>query len=256
MDDVHRAAAEGYARGAQTYASGRPGFPPASLVWLQQDLRLGPGKVAVELGAGTGKFTRVIASTGAAVVAVEPVAEMLHRLASDLPGVSPLRASAQELPLAAQSADAVVCAQSFHWFANTAALAEIQRVLKPGGVLGLIWNVRDRSVPWVDALARLVDAHEGDAPRYDNDEWRHLFPADGFTPLEERSVPHAHVGSAEQVIVERTASVSFIAALHEDQRRKVIEEVRALIRTTPQLAGTSDVRMPYETKMYWCKMQP
>ncbi len=193
----------------------------------------------------------MLVRTGAEVVAVEPVAAMLARLTTDLPGVRTLRASAPQLPLADACTDAVVCAQSFHWFATAAALAEIQRVLKPGGVLGLIWNVRDRTVPWVDALSRLIDRHEGDAPRYDNGEWRIVFPAPGFGALREKSVPHAHVGSAGQVIVERTASVSFVAAMPEAERDALLDEVRALVAVTPELASET-VSMPYVTKMYWC----
>jgi len=127
-------------------------------------------------------------------------------------------------------------------------------VLKPGGMLGLIWNVRDRSVAWVEALTRIMDPHEGDAPRYDDGEWRAVFPAPGFEPLREKSVAHAHTGSAEQVIVDRVASVSFIAALPDADRRAVLDEVRALIAATPDLAGMPTVGMPYMTTMFWCRV--
>ncbi len=254
MTDLHRIAAQGYGQGAQTYARGRPGFPPQTLDWLKEDLQLHPGKIALELGAGTGKFTSVLAQTGAEVVAVEPVAAMLEQLAAEQPTVRAVRASAQNLPLPAASVDAVICAQSFHWFATSAALTEIQRVVKPGGVLGLVWNVRDRSVAWVEALTRILDRHEGDAPRYDDGEWRAVFPAPGFGPLHEKSVAHAHTGSAERVIVDRVASVSFIAALPEEDRRLVLEEIRALIAATPELAGEPTVTMPYVTAMYWCQV--
>ena len=107
----------------------------------------------------------------------------------------------------------IVCAQAFHWFANPAALAEIHRVLKPGGMLGLIWNVRDESVAWVAALTRIMAPYEAGVPRYHSQEWRRLFPAEGFGPLRERHFPNSHSGPAEEVIVERILSVSFIAAL-------------------------------------------
>jgi SAM-dependent methyltransferase len=249
---VHQAAVEGYGQGAQIYARGRPGFPPQALEWLRQDLRLEPGKLALEIGAGTGKFTKLLTQTGADVVAVEPVAAMLAQLAAEQPLVRTLRATAQELPIASASVDAVICAQSFHWFASVQSLAEIHRVLKPGGTLGLIWNVRDQSVGWVAELTRIMAPFEGDAPRYDHGEWRAVFPAPGFGLLLERSFPHAHIGSPEQVIADRIASVSFIAALDEASRSAVLDEVRALIAATPALAGHGSVAMPYVTRAYWC----
>lgn len=253
MTDLHPAAHEGYGQAAAIYARGRPGFPPEALHWLQRDLALGPGKLAVELGAGTGKFTSVLTRTGANVVAVEPVPAMLAQLAAGQPGVKTLRASAQNLPLRSESADAVICAQSFHWFATAASLAEIHRVLKPGGTLGLIWNVRDTSIDWVMQLTRILDPHEGDAPRYDHGEWQAVFPARGFGPFQEKSVPHLHTGSAETVIVDRIASVSFVAAMPEGERRALLEQVRALIAGTPGIAGQGPISMPYVTKMFWCR---
>lgn len=255
MSGLHPTAAEGYGHGAQTYARGRPDFPRAALDWLIDDLRLGVGKVAVELGAGTGKFTKLLAQTGAEILAVEPVAAMLAQLHYELPQVRTLRASAHSLPLADDSADAVICAQSFHWFATHDVMAEIRRVLKPGGCLGLIWNVRDHSVDWVAELARIYAPYEGDAPRYDHGEWRSVFPSPGMGPLAEKSVEHAHTGSAEQVIVDRTASISFVAALPDPERHAVLDRVRALIARTPELAGKPAVSMPYVTQMYWCRTE-
>jgi SAM-dependent methyltransferase len=251
VSDVHSAAAAGYAQGAETYARGRPGFPLEALGWLTNDLQLAPGKTVVELGAGTGKFTQLLLRTKADVIAVEPVAAMLARLSADLPAVRTLRATAQDLPLAGASVDAVICAQSFHWFATPGSLAEIRRVLKPGGVLGLIWNVRDQSIDWIAELTRIMAPYEGDAPRYDKGEWRRVFPAPGFGPLQEKSFAHAHVGSADRVIMDRVASVSFIAALDDATRRTVLDEVRTLIAATPALAGKAQVSAPYLTRAYW-----
>jgi len=251
MSDVHPAAAEGYSRGADTYVRGRPDFPPAALTWLREDLGLHAGRTAVDLGAGTGKFTRLLIETGAAVIAVEPIAAMRERLTRDVPGVTALQGKAQSMPMPDASADAVICAQAFHWFACAESLAEIRRVLRPGGVLGLIWNVRDQSVSWVAELTRIMAPYEGDAPRYDRGEWRRVFPAPGFGELHERSFVHTHIGPPEQVIVERVASVSFIAALPDEARAQVLREVRALIAATPELAEKSEVRLPYLTRAYW-----
>jgi SAM-dependent methyltransferase len=255
MSDVHPTAAQGFGRDSDTYVRGRPDFPPAALDWLLHDLGLRPGRTAIDLGAGTGKFTRLLAQTGATVIAVEPAAGMLKRLTRELPGVTALRGEAQHIPLADSSADAVICAQSFHWFASRESLAEIRRVLKPGGVLGLIWNVRDQSVPWVAELTRIIEPFEGDAPRYDDDEWRVVFPAKGFSDLRERSFPHEHVGSSERVVVERVESVSFIAALPDEQRARVLNLVRALIGSTPALSMRPIVSFPYVTRAFWCSAQ-
>jgi SAM-dependent methyltransferase len=253
MSDVLPATAEGFARDTGAYVRGRPDFPRAALGWLREDLGLDRGKTAIDLGAGTGKFTRLMVQTHADILAIEPSRPMLDRLTEGLPGINALRGSAQAIPLALASADAVVCAQAFHWFATREALAEIRRVLRPGGYLGLIWNVRDSSVPWVRALTAIMAPHEGDAPRHDHGEWRQVFPAEGFEPLRQRSCPHVHVGPPEQVIVDRVASVSFIAALPEQTRAGVLAQVRALIADTPELAGRASVEFPYVTHAYWCR---
>ena len=252
MSVIHPAAAEGFGRDADAYVRGRPDFPSAAYAWLREDLGLQPGKTVIDLGAGTGKFTRLLVETGATVTAVEPVAAMRDRMVRDLPGVTSLQGHAQNIPLPDACADALICAQAFHWFANADSLAEIRRVLKPGGVLGLIWNVRDQSVDWVRALTSIMDPYEGDAPRYDDGEWRAVFPARGFGELHEKSFPHVHIGSPAQVIVDRVASVSFIAALDVPTRARVLAKVRALIDATPELAGRSSVSFPYITRVYWC----
>ncbi|TXN84901.1 class I SAM-dependent methyltransferase [Methylobacterium sp. WL8] len=252
METIHRSAAAGYAAQADTYVSGRPDYPPALDGWLRGDLRLGPGRTVLDLGAGTGKFTPRLTETGARVVAAEPVAAMRARLVQCNPGVEAHPGHAEAIPLADGAVDAVVCAQSFHWFATAAALAEIRRVLRPGGTLGLVWNVRDESVPWVADLTRIVDAYEDDTPRYRTGAWRAAFPAAGFGPLHERRLPHHHEGPAEDVVVGRALSVSFIAALPTDERAAVAAAVRALIAATPELAGRDSVRYPYETVAFHC----
>jgi SAM-dependent methyltransferase len=251
MSDVHRIATAGFARGTDSYVRGRPDFPAAALEWLRSDLALGPGRIAIDLGAGTGKFTRLLVQTGADVTAIEPVAAMLARLKTDLPAVRTLPGTAQHIPLPGSWLDAVVCAQAFHWFASAESLAEIRRVLKPGGVLGLIWNIRDESVPWVAELTRIMAPYESDAPRYYQGEWRHVFPARGFQELREKRFPHAHIGPPDQVIIDRVASVSFVVALDPPRRAGILDQVRELIAATPELSGKDEVRMPYVTQAYW-----
>lgn len=247
---VHPAARAGYTASAATYVSGRPGYPPEVGDWLRETLALGPDRTALEVGAGTGKFLPRLVETGARVIALEPMAAMRTALADSNPGVTAIAGTAQAIPLEDASIDAVICAQSFHWFADSAALAEMRRVLRIGGTLGLIWNVRDESVPWMKALEELVEPYAGDAPRYRSGAWRTAFPAEGFAPLPERRVPHAHIGDPEKVIVDRTLSVSFVAALPTEERARIAAKVRALIAGTPQLAGRASIPFPYETRIY------
>ena len=253
MLDIHRSAASGFAKSAATYVKGRPDYPPEVAEWLRGDLALTKGKTVLDLGAGTGKFIPDLCATGATPIAVEPVPAMLTQLIARNPGITAKEGSAEHIPLEDSSVDAVVCAQSFHWFARREALGEIRRVLKPGGVLGLIWNVRDESVGWVAALSEIMRPYEGNTPRHHTQEWRRLFPADGFGPLRERRFPNGHTGAAEQVIVDRALSTSFIAALPALEQERIAARIRKLIETSPELAGKSEVTFPYQTAAFSCK---
>jgi len=252
MQGVHHTAADGYAttETADRYVRGRPDYPPEIADWLRDQLELRAGKTVVDLGAGTGKFTPRLISTGAKVIAVEPVAAMLGKLSAALPQVETYAGTADSIPLPDASVDAVVCAQSFHWFSTYAALAEILRVLKPGGKLGLIWNLRDANVPWVARLDAIVNRVEGDTPRYYTGAWRSAFPFDGFGPLNERHFSVGHTGSPGDVILNRVRSISFVAALGADEREKIDNEVKALIAGEPLLAGKDVVTVPYETAAF------
>jgi SAM-dependent methyltransferase len=249
---VHRMAAEGYSpTAADHYVRGRPDYPPEVALWLRDTLGLRDGQTVVDLGAGTGKFTRRLADTGASVIAIEPVAPMREKLAAALPQVDVRDGTAQALPLDDASVDAVVCAQAFHWFANADALAEIHRVLKPGGRLGLIWNLRDARVDWVARLDAIVNRAEGDTPRYYTGQWRSAFPFPGFGPLQEQHYSVGHTGSPEDVIVARVKSTSFIAALPPAEQARIEADVRALIEAEPTLRGKDSVTVPYETAAFF-----
>jgi SAM-dependent methyltransferase len=247
---IHATAQSGFDADAARYARGRPDYPAEVDGWLRDSLDLKPGRTVVDLGAGTGKFTRRLLATGARVIAVEPAAAMRQRLADDLPEVEALDGSATAIPLSDASVDAIVCAQAFHWFATREALAEMHRVLRPGGILGLIWNTKDDSVPWVKAISEVTEPYEGDAPRFHSGAWRSVFPAPGFGPLQEQRFAHEHRGPAEAVIVDRVLSISFIASLPASEREAVAARLRHLIATHPDLAGQSEIAVPYTTLAY------
>lgn len=256
MAQIHESAAKGYSGAAETYVAGRPDYPAEAGLWLRESLGLGPGKSVLDLGAGTGKFTPNLTATGARVLALEPVDAMRAQLSARLPEVEAMGGAASAIPLPDGALDAVVCAQAFHWFATPEALAEIRRVLAPGGKLGLIWNVRDERVDWVAELSRLTDAREGDTPRFKSGAWRKLFPAPGLLATDAREAVNHHIGPASQVILDRTLSVSFIAALGADEKAKVAAEVQALIDRTPALSDKPEVAFPYVTTMLTFEKRP
>ncbi|MFU2326164.1 methyltransferase domain-containing protein [Pseudomonas sp. NFX98] len=249
-DQVHHTAAAGYKVGADTYVRGRPDYPPQITDWLTDTLGLNADKTVIDLGAGTGKFTGRLVATGAQVIAVEPVAQMLEKLSDAYPVVLAVKGTAADLPLPDASVDVVVCAQAFHWFASKEALDEIARVLKPGGRLGLVWNLRDTRVGWVPKLDAIVNALEGDTPRYYIGAWRRVFPHPAFGSLQAQHFSHGHTGSPEDVIFNRVRSTSFISALPEAERAKVDEQIRAMIAGEPALRGRDVVTVPYETAVF------
>jgi SAM-dependent methyltransferase len=129
---VHRSASRGFARASEAYERGRPGYPPEAVARLARELELRPGRVVLDLAAGTGKLTAHLVGTGAELVAVEPVAEMRAVIERALPGVAAYAGTAEEIPLETNSVDAVTVAQAFHWFSGEEALVEIHRVVRPG----------------------------------------------------------------------------------------------------------------------------
>ena len=137
MTGVHTSAQQGFSTQAVTYAQGRPDYPRQLTGWLADALQISAQSTVIDLGAGTGKFTRLLSSLAPTLIAVEPVAAMGAQLAKLLPDVRLVDGTAESIPLATASADALVCAQAFHWFSTRAALTEIHRVLKPEGRLGL-----------------------------------------------------------------------------------------------------------------------
>lgn len=253
MAPIHSNAAAGFSSGTDRYVRGRPDYPSALGDWLRDGLALGPGKTVLELGAGTGKFTARLAACGAKVTALEPVAAMRQQLQAFLPQIPVLASHADAIPLPDESQDAVLVAQAFHWFATPEALAEIRRVLKPGGFLGLVWNCRDERLPWVATLTEIMRPYARDCPVFASRRWQKLFPAPGFSSLQEESFPHSHKGPSEQVILDRVLSVSYIASLAPKERAKVTQRLQQLIAGTPTLAQAAEVEFPYVTFAFSCQ---
>jgi ubiquinone/menaquinone biosynthesis C-methylase UbiE len=144
-------AAPSFARIAGAYERSRPGYAPAAVAYLVEQLDLRGGRVVLDLGAGTGKLARLLVPSGARVVAVEPLAELRALVPG---GVEVLDGRAEAIPLADASVDAAVVAQAFHWFDEEQAIAEISRVLRPGGRLALVTNRREPPGPFDELLAR------------------------------------------------------------------------------------------------------
>ncbi|MCH7306134.1 class I SAM-dependent methyltransferase [Acinetobacter sp. NIPH 1869] len=248
---LHPAAQKGFSLGAELYQQVRPSYPQEIAVWLQDRLQIDESSTVVDLGAGTGKFLPYLIQTQAKVIAVEPVTEMLQQLQQAYPTVDCLQAFSSELPFADASMDAILCAQSFHWFANIETLSEMHRVLKPSGHLGLIWNQRDTAVDWVKALADEIAPLEGDTPRYHSEQWKQafegqsLFKLDGLTTFQQ-----AHQGTVEQVVSKRLLSTSFIAAMPSREQQQLKAKFEQIVFDFTGLTAQDQISFPYTTFAY------
>ena len=178
----------------------------------------------LDLGAGTGKLTRALADRYAHVIAVEPLDELRAILAERVPEADVRAGAAEKIPLADGEVDGVFAGQAFHWFANDTAVAEIARVLRPGGVLALLWNHRYGESPLPDAYRRrLAELHDERRPAPVDEDILGRFP---FGEEHEDAVDHEQVSSREDVLA-FAASVSWIAM--RDDRQTVLEELAALL---------------------------
>jgi SAM-dependent methyltransferase len=250
---VHNVAAAGF-NDPGDYEAARPSYPPDAIAWLVEHLRIAPGRLVADVAAGTGKLTRLLAPIGADLVAVEPVPGMRETFRRILPGVPLVAGTAEMMPFAATTFDGIAVAQAWHWFDHERATAEMARVLRPGGRLGLVWNARDRSEPWVDEVWTIMDRVEKKAPWRDHENWR-----DSAT----RAMPgfgELHVGEFRHVqqitpegVVQRVASVSHVAVLPEPERAAVLDEVRTLLATHPAVRGREVVEIPYRVDAFWAE---
>ncbi len=230
------AQARSFGAAADVYERARPTYPAEALDWV-----LPPGaRRVLDLGAGTGKLTRLLTARGLEVVAVEPTPGMREQFAAVLPGVPVLDGTGEDLPLDDGSVDAVVAGQSWHWVDPDRAAPEVARVLRPGGWLGLLWNVRDPSVDWVARLDRTL-------PGPGEEQLGSLAPRVGapFGPVERYDVRWSQPTSVDGLL-DLTRSRSWVITLGEERRREVLEDVRR--QAEERLAAAGELVLPYVTR--------
>ena len=210
----------------------------------------------LDLAAGTGKLTRLLAPLAGEVVAVEPVAEMRARLVGGLPDVRALDGTAQAIPLPDAGVDAVFVAEAFHWFAEEEAVAEIARVLRPGGGLAVLWNNATWSaeeLPWLAEVGEVLEparaaAVPGEWAR-GSDRWREVIEGSGsFEPLEHLEAAHELSLTASDLVLQ-ISSWSFVGALPPEAREPLLERVAAVL----DAHGVEQVAVPYRTDAYWTR---
>jgi ubiquinone/menaquinone biosynthesis C-methylase UbiE len=223
---------------ADAYERGRPTYPAEAVTWLLGEQPL----TVLELGAGTGKLTRVLTTLGHDVHATDPDEAMLAVLEEQLPGTRTAVASAEDIPLADGSVDAVIAAQAFHWFDLDRALPEIARVLRPQGQVCLLWNHRNEKIPWVRRLGALIGTQE-----QQEDPAQALIFSELFGFVEEHEVSHWQTID-RKTIQDLVLSRSNVAVLDADARAAKLAEVLAFYDDYGR--GMDGMQLPYVTKCY------
>jgi SAM-dependent methyltransferase len=239
VDDV---LAKSFTLTGADYDRYRPGFPPAAAdVVMPHSVR-----TALDLGAGTGKFTELLGGRAERVVAVEPSEPMLEILRSKLPGVEAHLGSAERIPMESEVADVVTVAQAFHWFDEEAACAEIARVLTPGGTLGLIWNRFDPTCAWDRAAHRIAHPAVGDAD-VTTSTATHELPGFDF-------VRHEQIHSTERIrrdaYLGRWSTVSTFLVADEAARAEMFAAIEAVLDSDPETRDHDEYDLPIVTDVF------
>lgn len=233
---------------AQNYEAGRPDYPFEAVAWMLETLPAGAARVA-DVGAGTGKLTRALAAApGAQVVAIDPDPDMLVALRAGVRGIPTFLGSAESLPLPDDSLDAVVLGQAWHWVDPVAASREVGRVLHHGGVLGLIWNLRDERTEWVAKLSRIMHRSAAEEMLADADPPL----ASPFDALESESWEWAQPMTRDQ-LHRMASSRSAVIAADADERARIHREMDELFDSLPFDGGT--IEMPYVTKAFRSRLE-
>jgi SAM-dependent methyltransferase len=222
---------------AEAYQRGRPPYPFSAVEWtVPRDARR-----VLDLGAGTGKFTKLLVDAHLDVVAVEPSASMRDQLAAVVPQAAVFDGSAEQIPLPDASVDAVVVAQAWHWVDSRLALPEVARVLRPRGTLSLVWNIRDHSEPWVAMLDNILHQHT----RQEIDTEPDL--GDPFDHLERTEIRWRHTLSRSDLL-DMVTSRSYVIVLPEQQQQELLASIEELLDTHPDLKGRDELHLPYVTQ--------
>ena len=226
-----------FATVSDAYDRGRPTYPAEAVAWM-----VGPEpRVVLDVGAGTGALTRPLVAAGHTVIAVDPLLDMLGHLRrrSLGPEVAAVAGSAERLPVCDASVDTVTVAAAYHWFDEETAVPELARVLRPGGVLAMAWNVRDESVPWVRRMSRLI-GHDADLP----DPTGRLGLSGLFGPVEWAQFRlFQHVDKPR--LLDLVRSRSYVAVLAPDERDQVLDRVAELY--DKQRGDMIGLQLPYTT---------
>ncbi|MCD4849323.1 class I SAM-dependent methyltransferase [Arthrobacter sp. AK01] len=225
--------------GGEHYDRVRPGYPADSLTWLLPDR----AETAADIGAGTGKFTALLLERGLEVAAVDPSTDMLEQLRKRYPQVSAVEGTAEATGLADSAFDVVSVAQAWHWCDPLPASTEISRILRPQGILGLIWNQLDTSVPWVHRLSRIMHAGDVHKPGFR--------PAIGpeFAGLQSNLTAWADPTTPEE-IMELTKSRSYYLRANEATRAKVMGNLEWYLYDHLAHAPGGTVQLPYVTQTW------
>jgi SAM-dependent methyltransferase len=237
--------AERFASVAAEYERGRPEYSPAVIGALTAELGLERGAAVLDLAAGTGKLSRALLAAGLDVVAVEPQGALRDVLAASIGATRVREGLAEDIPLPDGSVQAVTVGEAFHWFEQQAALAEIRRVLRPGGGLALLSTIPDwRGASWAHELGSLVASLRPAHPYFDGPPWQDAVrAAPGWTEPREVRVTTFHSADSERII-DHLASMSWMAALPDDRQSAVITQMRALIQ-----AGETPAQLPVKVRL-------
>lgn len=248
--EVHARRARAFGALAAEYERWRPGYPDDAVDWL---LPRGARDVA-DLGAGTGKLTGALLARGLGVVAIEPDPEMLAVLTSVHPVADARLAGADALPLPDGSVDAVVAGQAWHWFPHEQAAAEVRRVLRAGGWLGLVWNETSPEEPWQAEVERLNAGARG-RPAEDRRELPEVVEVDGLPSEELEAALFPWVERIEPAHLRaRMATYSHLALLPDPEREALLDQVLAIAERAAARLGDSTV--PFRQVAYCVRWRP